>query len=671
MLDVVHVSMNLGDERGGVMAMVAVTMPVLLLFVMMVVEFGNFFEHRRHLQLQADAGALAGAGLFNHCFTSDAANLLAANDAIEAEARRYGGANSTAFNQQVGNATPRITQRINRKTFQVAGPPADDTVEARPCTAKMLDVKMTEADLPLLMRGFAALFGGLFDDRDVDAINARARIEIQELAQISGTNLPLAVPDPNPRIAAITFVNESGTGDLCAAPPCTVPLVDEGVVGNLRQWRTAAAFRITVPSNGAKVGVRVQFGGGTSTACGDDFVACYEGLALIRGFSAPASAPSVGAVWPITASCLGASFVYQYPTPCAVGVAADLDFGPGVTLATLLDTSLTRVRAVIRGDGLPNAGVSYPMTWSGGVWSTEPDAFTPQSFGGPYDVSLEWEIEAGTMGGATCTTAGNNPCDGTYEDVQRIFSGSLERSGSVRAISVSEPGSTATGSPLSLSAGDHDLNVAVGTYFFKAVDVDSASTDETVVLRLVGSGSNNFAIDCDAGRNLAEELAAGCQTPYQRTTRVPGCPAPAPMTPADCVNTEPGGAVGQMRQGMRDHFAAQAGCPANGWGTFPLDPTDPRIVPMILTDFGSFIQQGQHEVAVRRFGAFYITGWDTGPSFACASNEPYPFPESPNGDIWGHFIHSVSTINNGGGDPNALCNFDPLALDACIAVLTR
>ena len=49
----IRASVDLSDDRGGVMAMVAVVLPVMILFVMMVVEFGNFFEHRRHLQLQS------------------------------------------------------------------------------------------------------------------------------------------------------------------------------------------------------------------------------------------------------------------------------------------------------------------------------------------------------------------------------------------------------------------------------------------------------------------------------------------------------------------------------------------------------------------------------------------------------------------------------------------
>ncbi len=645
----IRISAELSDERGGVMALLAVVLPVMLLFVMMVVEFGNFFEHRRHLQLQADAGALAGAGLFNHCFTDDAGNLAAANDAIEAQARLYGGAHATAFNQQVGNATDRITQRINRKTFEVGGPPPDDTVEGSPCAARMLDVKMTEADLPLIMRGFAALFGDLFGDRDVDSINARARIEIQELKELNGS-LPLAVPDPNPRLAAITFVNESGTGNLCASPPCSVALEDAGISGKFRQWRTPSPVRITVPAAGANIGIRVHLAGGTTTTCGAAFVECFDGLAFIHGAGTSTGSQVLTGIWPTNGSCLNPSFVYQYPSPCAVGVAATLAFGPGVP-----DPSVAIVRATVGGN-------TYPMSYGGGVWSTAAGSFTPPAFGGAYSVSLGWEVRTGTVNGAACNTTGSNPCKGTVNDVQRVFSGSLDLSGSVRTISVSEPTSTAMGSPYSLGPGDHDLSVAVGTHFFQAIDADSLRDDETVVLRLVGS-SNNYAIDC-GWTNLRERIENGCQFAYQRNTRVPGCPPPAPVTPPDCVDTDPGAAVGQIRQGMNTRF----GCSPNRWGEFPVDPTDPRIVPMILTDYGSFVINGRHQVAVRRFGAFYVTGWD---GATCAPNEPYPFTGSAQGNIWGHFTHSVSTINNGGGDPNASCNFDPLALDACIAVMTR
>ena len=46
--------------------------PVLIVVLIMVVDVGNWFLHKRHLQLQADAGALAGGGVFTFPCSDDA-----------------------------------------------------------------------------------------------------------------------------------------------------------------------------------------------------------------------------------------------------------------------------------------------------------------------------------------------------------------------------------------------------------------------------------------------------------------------------------------------------------------------------------------------------------------------------------------------------------------------
>ena len=49
------------DERGAVMVLVAVTLPVILLFVAFGIEVGHWFDYSRNLQNRADAAALAAA----------------------------------------------------------------------------------------------------------------------------------------------------------------------------------------------------------------------------------------------------------------------------------------------------------------------------------------------------------------------------------------------------------------------------------------------------------------------------------------------------------------------------------------------------------------------------------------------------------------------------------
>ncbi len=46
------------DERGSIMVIAAMVIPVCLLLVVMVMDVGNWYTHKRQLQNRADAGAL-------------------------------------------------------------------------------------------------------------------------------------------------------------------------------------------------------------------------------------------------------------------------------------------------------------------------------------------------------------------------------------------------------------------------------------------------------------------------------------------------------------------------------------------------------------------------------------------------------------------------------------
>ena len=90
--DILH---DLRQERGGVLVLVAIAMPVLIGCTGLAIDVGNWFEHRRHLQTQADAAALAAAGDVR--FPCDAS----VNAAVDARIEEYG----KTRNPQVG-ATP-------------------------------------------------------------------------------------------------------------------------------------------------------------------------------------------------------------------------------------------------------------------------------------------------------------------------------------------------------------------------------------------------------------------------------------------------------------------------------------------------------------------------------------------------------------------------------------
>ena len=77
------------SERGAVIVMVAIWLPVLALFVSFAVDFAHFFDYSRNLQNRADAAALAASVAYgNTCFSTPTA---AQTDAIGKVAQQYAG----------------------------------------------------------------------------------------------------------------------------------------------------------------------------------------------------------------------------------------------------------------------------------------------------------------------------------------------------------------------------------------------------------------------------------------------------------------------------------------------------------------------------------------------------------------------------------------------------
>ena len=110
----------------------------------------------------------------------------------------------------------------------------------------------------------------------------------------------------------------------------------------------------------------------------------------------------------------------------------------------------------------------------------------------------------------------------------------------------------------------------------------------------------------------------------------------------------------------------------NNWSLFGtpggIPAGDPRIVSVFLVPFGAFNGSGSNTtVPVTGFATFYITGWSQGNGGG--QGDPCPNADAVNGggEITGHFIKYVESINTGGGGP--LCDFS--SLGTCVAVLTE
>ena len=629
-----------GPEDGGVLVMVTLWLPVIVVFIVFVVDVGNWFVHKRHLQMQADAGALAGGGGFT---------FPCADAPIETETRKYAGdpASGSPYNLQVAPTDQsNVHVLINSSSYWNEGG-TNYSDGGPPCSARMVDVKITEASLPW--------FFGL---NAVPAINAHARVVIQALRRAKGA-LPVAVPDIDPRVARAYFMDESN-GSVIAS----VPLTKVGTSNGLAVWDNAAA-PLSVPVSASRIGVRVALGGGTSTTCGGYLVECYDlgssnGIEYIRGWSssgsaAPPNPPIARDVSLFGGSCPDAYFNVESAS-CSIGVVATVDFG-GVALG---DTTI--VRAVV-------GGVEKRLVYdaaSGRFVSSASNSsfFTVNPGAGPLPVELKWEVtQVGvTINGNACKQSGNK-CTGTFGTVHRTFSGSTARSGPIEAVDVLENGVAGANS---FEIGTtHDLVVRIGVA--GNLEVAQSVSDPVVLLRV--TGSQNQSVDCDPDLpNLREEIRYGCTPEYATNDGVSCAYTTAPALwsspqPWNCVAVQTGGAVGQVEQGLRDRIlGGSSSCTSpNNWSSFPnIPPDDPRIVPVFITPFGTFTGSGNEVVPVTNFATFYVTGWFSSP---CPSDDPVP----DKGYIVGHFIKYIYRLNNGGGS-GELCDFS--AFGSCIAVLT-
>jgi hypothetical protein len=632
------------EEDGGVLVIVATWLlgvPVLIVVLILVVDVGNWFLHKRHLQLQADAGALAGGGVFT---------FPCSDDPIVNESRRYAGDPGSAapYNLQVAPTDQsNIHVLVNSASYWNEGG-TDYSDGGPPCSTKFVDLKITEANLPWY-----------FAFNVVPAINAHARVSIQSLIRARGA-LPVAVPDIDPKVGRVFFIDEAN-GTVLASSPLTKQGFDSTT--GLATWDNVTA-PASVSVNSSRIGVRVALGGGSSTTCGGYLVQCYDlesanGIVFVRGYSTGGSAvqpnpPIARDVRLFSGSCPDPYF--NVAASCSIGVNAQVDFG-----GALPQTAL-HVRASV------NGGTAKELTYDAtlGKWistSAGDSFFTIGPAAGPLAVELTWEVTAGTIGGDTCKTSGNK-CKGTFGIVQRTFSGSLARSGPIELAKISEGG--VYGANSFAIGTSHDLVVRIGIKG-NLQEAQSVS-DPRVELRVTG-GSQNQSIDCDPDlSNLRLEIAQGCAPQYEINTGA-ACPPGASSLwatpqPWDCVAIQTGGAVGQLEQGMQIRILGGVGntCTApNNWASFPnLPQDDPRIVPVFVTPFGTFQGSGNETVPVSNFATFYVTGWDSSP---CAGDDPVP----DKGYIVGHFIKYIFALNTGGGS-GELCNFN--AFGSCIAVMT-
>ena len=257
------------EQRGSMAIAVAVLFPVFLLFGVLAVDVGNWYVHKRELQTQADAAALAGAAYFKYpCVDAP----------IGAAAQSYAGKDHNVF----PNLPSGSTFLLNAKDFFEQPKPGDADVSGSPCADGAVDVKMTEKNVPWF-------FGKLF----TPFINAQARVNIRRLDRLDGL-LPVGVPAPDAKRVRVTFISEVtgetlGTKDLCKrTDPESGLQIWDNASSNAAGWSaTKGSCDKDMPASPlpqtfddpkyARVGVRLQISGSAATInCGEQLVTCYD-----------------------------------------------------------------------------------------------------------------------------------------------------------------------------------------------------------------------------------------------------------------------------------------------------------------------------------------------------------------------------------------------------------
>jgi putative Flp pilus-assembly TadE/G-like protein len=197
----VHVTPHLRDERGGVLVMAAVMIPVFLLLTALVVDVGNWYTHKRQLQNRADAAAFAAgveyARNWKACVQTGNAALRATTGGLIADAaRQYAGdPEASDYSTGIVPAPLRNTEIANQGNLDVVvnsnDPDYNDDTDytdgggtppqGNPCylhtTGDDISSPGHWTDVRVKERNIPSLFGSV--GLPIARNGARARIEIR------------------------------------------------------------------------------------------------------------------------------------------------------------------------------------------------------------------------------------------------------------------------------------------------------------------------------------------------------------------------------------------------------------------------------------------------------------------------------------------------------------
>ena len=616
------------SERGQVVVLFALLVPVIFAIGAIVLDVGNWYVHKRHLQTQVDAAVLAAAPHFVGCFHDP----IAANLAIRDRALGYAG-DTLRLGTLVDGMPPTTTNTqlqepddvrvaINANRYWqpsdgmvpgTNGYGLDDKLDSSdpdslgdPCNESYVDAKATDEDAP-------PLWGLLPFSPDP---KTHARVQAFDIESAFGM-LPWAVPEIDPARVAALFVNED-TGAIVQKQ-----LLDPGGPSTpWSMWQTAPLQPSVVFGEAIEnVGVVILISkndenpldGVPNTLagyCNQDpgLVACWgrplsatSGLSFIHvyngGDDGSYAEPIVRQVELTNVSCQSSPdlyFVLGADASCSGDVRATIDFG-------LADgENPYPINPPPTPDGMPHciqvqASPGGTLTWNGtttgeGSVFTGPVTLPDSTPGGREVVDISWQARDPSR--PSCSS----PNSGNFDKVAAPYVSNLG-SGPVQYLDLAAYSDTGIPAPdansVERNAGGNYWDYVVTVGLPRPLQVLPYTTGPLLLRMASPSGSQNRAFDCDKSIRFEDEIANGCETRYienyrnhdndittpkqwnnllctgWNTTNLPPptFDGPAPY-PSDCVMTEPGDRTGELRKGLNARFETPS-CSPNYWPITP------------------------------------------------------------------------------------------------------
>jgi hypothetical protein len=462
---------------------------------------------------------------------------------------------------------------------------------------------------------------------------------------------------------------------------------------------------ISKPGIGVRVALsgRNNLSGNMATDCAQAFVICYDantaanvGVLHIQGYSGngsgTASNPLARQVslssGPGTGGCSDGYF--SDPTAsCTIGVSATINWG------TVTRPSGADVDAVV-------GGVCYALTPPAPFSSTETWSSASSAPAGSCS-NFQNKNKAGTGYLALAAGAGKTQIDLQIKDssatktcattpalcnVQRSYTGDVAsgavNSGPIQAAFLTQVSGPVQGADSFRVCETGNTGAACTPSLIVTVDVTGSLQDAQAVsdpiytLRFDGVGSQNQSVSCTAangGSTFADTLASGCTGSWSINPTLT-----CPDTSTDCLSPATGNKQNQVAKGLNQRVLGSqkpGSCTSpNRWPLFAftngvpnVSPSDPRVINLFVTPYGSFGGSGgSSSFPIADFATFYVTGWqDNGNGFdnPCQGHGD---DTAAGGTVVGHFIKYINVLNTTDGGGSACV---ASSLDACVAVLTK